>query len=165
MILRVQSEHFLQEIEARLGTKEIYVQAFGRHAICTAATPPSELIIWSEFKESVAPLMTRLSSEGYNVKRGTWSDTMDEPDADERVPFVLAVAYKSEGSMPGLWIDGDYLERSPSEVLKRMYDEFSEQGEIKETSFEEFVRVIHPNVIILPPHELDGFARKNDQML
>ena len=42
-------------------------------------------------------------------------------------------------------------------VLRTMFDEFRDTGEMEHISFEEFLQLANPNVVILTPSELRSF--------
>jgi hypothetical protein len=48
------------------------------------------------------------------------------------------------------------------QVLKSLFDEFRDTGELDEISFEEFVRQANPNVVIVSPSELQSFLTQKD---
>lgn len=156
MVLRVSAEEFVHEVQTRLKDKKVYVQPSGRHCLASAADPESGLMIEAKFRTSAAKTTEALTGLGLVVKAGLWSTA--EGDDIEVTPYLVAIAYRSEESTPGLWLDADLHEISSAEALKRMYDELRENGEIKAVSFDEFVRVIHPNVMIIPPHQILAWA-------
>ena len=161
MVLRVSNERFAEEVKARLGTADVYVMPSGRHAVATAGSVEKGFVLHSEFNRGYEQTCDILRDAGLNPTRGKWSDTMEDCGIDEQPIFIVAIAYRSEEPTPGLWIDSDVNEISSGEALKRMYEEFRDNGEIKEVSFDEFVRVIHPNVMVLAPHQIQGWAEDN----
>lgn len=161
MILRVDKQNFADEVKSRLAVNEVYVQPRGRRTEVTASKPGAGLVIASKFPESVTLATRTLEEAGFVVREGLWADSIEDLEHDERTPFVLAVAYKSENGAPGIWVDADHYERSHGEVLRRMFEEFVENGEVKETTFDEFVNAISANVVVLSPHEIESFAERN----
>ncbi|MCC7102903.1 MAG: hypothetical protein IT206_07480 [Fimbriimonadaceae bacterium] len=157
MVLRVSPESFAAEVESRLRVKDVYVIASGRHTLATAGDPATGLLIEAKFRTSLAKALDTLEKSGLKPRAGTWS-TIEGEDGVEETPYVVAIAYRSEETTPGLWLDADIHEISTAEALKRMYDELRDNGEIKEASFDEFVRVIKPNVMVVPPHQIHGWA-------
>lgn len=161
MVLRVSSERFAEEVRARLGIEDVYVIPQGKRALATAGVVEKSLVIQSEFSRGYEQTCDALRDAGLKPQRGHWSDSADEPGSMEQPPFVVAIAYKSEELTPGLWLDADINEITSGEALKRMYEEFRDNGEIKEVSFDEFVRVIHPNVMVIAPHQVQAWTEEN----
>ena len=157
MVLRVNPENFAAEVKNRLKVSEVYVMASGRHTLATAGDPSTGLLIEAKFRSTLAKTLDTLEKASLAAKPGSWC-TGERDEMLEQTPYMVAIAYRSEESTPGLWLDSDIHEISVAEALKRMYDEFRDNGEIKEVSFDEFVRVIRPNVMIVPPHQLHGWA-------
>lgn len=157
MVLRVAPENFAAEVNNRLKVKDVYVVASGRHTLATAGDSSINLIIEAKFRSSLAKTLDALEQASLSVKPGSWC-TGERDETLEETPYMVAVAYRSEELTPGLWLDSDTHEISTAEALKRMYDEFRDNGEIKEVSFDEFVRVIRPNVIIISPHQIHSWA-------
>lgn len=158
MVLRVSSEGFADEVVSRLKSRRAYVSPRGRRTVATAADSDTGLMVLAEFPFGIEQTKAALREADLEVAEGTWSDTLLEPDEDDLAPFVIAIAYRSEENKPGLWVDADFREVSVSDALRRMFDEFRANGEIKETRFDEFVRVISPNVLVLAPHQLQAWA-------
>lgn len=161
MVLRVSSERFLEEVQTRIGNAPVYLQRRGRHTVATAAATDKNLLILAEFPLPLDEVKHHMDDQRIQHFEGGWSDQIEDGPSAEPLPFVMAVAYRSEGSRPGLWIDSDHIERTSSDVLRRMFDEFQANGEIAETTFEEFVRVSEPNVLVLSPHQLLHWADKH----
>ncbi len=161
MVLRVTQERFATEVKSRLGSKEAYVMPCGRRTRVTAGAVDKDFVIECEFFQGVEATKVALTEEGLEPHEGNWSDTMEEPGPDDVAAFIVAVAYRSEDSTPGIWVDADVNEINPNEALRRMYEEFRENGEIKEVSFDQFVRVIRPNVLIVPPHQIQAWTESN----
>ena len=53
------------------------------------------------------------------------------------------------------------LEPTPAEVLKKIYKEFKESGELRELGFEDFVQLAHPNIVILTPEQVQGYLKES----
>ncbi|MBL8059682.1 MAG: hypothetical protein JNK63_03075 [Chthonomonas sp.] len=157
MVLRVAPENFAAEVNGRLKVKEVYAIASGRHTVVTAGDSSGGLIIEAKFRSTLAKTLDALEKADLKVRPGSWC-AGESDETIEVTPYVVAIAYRSEEQTPGLWLDADIHEISIAEALKRMYDEFRDNGEIKEVSFDEFVRVIRPNVMIIPPHQIHSWA-------
>ncbi len=161
MVLRVSSDRFAVEVKQRLGKAEVYLNPKGRRTVATAGIPESQLVIAAEFHAEIEQTRAELAGQGVTAHEGLWCETLDEMEVSDISVFTIAVSYRSEGAKPGLWMDADLHEISTGEVLKRMYDEFRANGEIKESSFDEFVKVIEPNVLVVAPHQLAAWADEN----
>ena len=68
----------------------------------------------------------------------------------------------SERLMPGVWVDAYSEQPSAAMALKGLYDEFRSTGEVGEISFEEFVRLALPNVVIVSPLEIEKFIESKE---
>ena len=102
---------------------------------------------------------SRLEKDGFKVHEGSW--TLDgEPPANVRdlaAVHFAAVSYLSAADQPGVWIDAFPSQPSQVQVMKTLYEEFRSTGEMPEVSFEEFVRIAKPNVVIVTPSEIGNY--------
>ncbi len=155
MILEVNLERFCDEAKNRLKTKEVYLDAHRGGSIITAANAEATILVSS--RSSLAPeeVKKKLEDAGLHVHEGSWiSDNRLPSTADGQPLFIAAVAYKSGENKPGLWIDAYADLPTPAEVLNALYDEFRQTGELADVSFEEFLRLAYPNVVIVSPTEI-----------
>lgn len=154
LTLKVPFERFAEEVEKHLQTKEIYLSQESDHVCLTAIKTNQNFIVFSTTSESIHFIQEDLEHKGFQVREGCWTlnESYQKNASIER--FISAISYISEEQKPGLWVDVSLTEPTPAEVLKKIYNEFKESGELKEVGFEEFVRFAHPNVVILSQEQL-----------
>jgi hypothetical protein len=160
MILHVAFEQFAPTVRRLLKTKEVFAKAQGQTVRLTAADPDKPAVVASTAAGPLDAARTRLEEEGLEVLEGEWRGKDWAPEADE-IPcasYIAAVAYSSREPTPGLWVDAYPAAPLPGTVLRAFYDELAGNGEIPEVSFEEFVRLTSPNVVILGPEELQSYV-------
>lgn len=140
------------------GHAQAWVRAFGSGSIITAADPHNQTIV--ETRTTIRPEQARevLLEAGFLVQWGYWSGPGEPHDTGAAPHFVAAVAYKSREENPGLWVDSYSSEPTQQQVLRSLYDEFVEHGELGDVSFDEFVRLAKPTVVIVKPDELSSFV-------
>lgn len=98
------------------------------------------------------------------IHRGSWSQGTDLPDREISISeaYVAAIAYQSSEHKPGIWVDAFPSLPTQVQALRALFDEFRATGEIAEVSFEEFVRLANPNVVIVGPAEIHSFLTQKD---
>lgn len=165
MMLHVEFDQFAQTVERLLQTKEAYCKAKGGAVVVTASHPDRSVVVASVPRLTVTEIRLRLQQDGFEVRDGEWTDAGESAAGSMggQPPYIAAVAYSSREKMPGLWLDAYAAQPVTGAVLRAFYDEFASNGEIPEVSFEEFVRLANPNVVILTPEEIQGFivAKEN----
>jgi hypothetical protein len=164
MTLHVPIDRFPETAKRVLDSTEAYVAAHSGGAVATACSVAGTTLVRSFVKSSVEETMNLLRESGFEVYEGAWSHDEGngfEPD-DAGAAYVAAVAYESDEDKPGLWIDAYGSAPTPMQVLKSLFDEFRDTGELDEISFEEFVRQANPNVVIVSPSELQSFLTQKD---
>lgn len=162
MTLTVPFDQFSKTIHRVLGIKEAYVASSGTGSIVSAATSEAGLIVVSRTDLNLDAAKSKLEHSGMTVFEGSWSlpSGAGSKDSPTFEPFVVAVAYKSGESGPGVWLDAFPALPTQVQVLRSVYDEFRETGELPEVSFEEFVRLSDPNVVIASPNDLQSYLDK-----
>lgn len=159
MTLRVQYKDFAATA-TRYKVRDVYVAPGAGCIEATAALVPERSILFSRSEQPLEIVREDLKSAGFQVYDGAWS--LDAP-CDEDPPggpseaYIAAVAYHSEGASPGIWVDAYESLPSQVQVLRSLYDEFRETGELGEVPFEEFVRLASPNVVVVAPNEIQGY--------
>ena len=137
----------------------VCVRPFALGAIVTAANPTSGVIISSIVRLTPSEVKDTLKADKWEVVDGQWStDAVELQEQTTAELTVGAVAYNSKDSKPGLWVDAFTEPQNQTQVLKAMYDELTANGELGDVSFEEFIRLANPNVVILSPADLARFA-------
>ena len=162
MTLHVSFEQFPKTVAHLLASQNVFVAAQGFGSLVTAADPEKGILIVCKTDHTPASAKSKLSGFGLDVLEGAWKLTDEIPvEQDGSIEaFVAAVSYKSGENMPGLWIDAYPALPTQVQVLRAMHEEFRHTGELAEVSFEEFVRLSEPNVIILSPHDVQSFLDK-----
>jgi len=159
MILQVPFEQFASTVKRVLKQKEVFVTSRGNTALATSASDDRNTVVASASLFSLAEARTQLEKEGLQVFDGSWhTDGLVDLGSDQEAPFVAAVAYVSEEHTPGLWIDAYPSLPTHITVLKALYEEFRQTGQVADVTFEEFVRMAKPTVVVTTPEELRGFV-------
>ena len=122
----------------------------------TVADPAKAVRVVASSAESLEKVAESLRKEGLTVRQGQWVPD-DAPPAVAEF-HAAAIAYRTEGPKPGLWVDAFPEAPTAIQAMRALYDEFRANGEIAEVSFEEFMRLAEPTVVILSPAALKGFA-------
>lgn len=157
--LRVEFDQLAAEARTRAPGEAIYLEPSGPQLIVSVAGP--DLVLWAITQLSHEECRSRLEAEGLEVRAGCWiSDA--EALAMERWarPWIVAVAYSSAKGRPGLWVDATAEEPTQADVLRAMYEEFRETGDVADVTMEEFIRAANPNVVILSPEEVRRYAER-----
>lgn len=160
MTLEVPPEGFAEAVRKLAPGLPAFAAAEGGGTRLIAADPAKgvRVVAYSPVPPSAAA--ERLRADGLTVREGRWvPDEAPEPVGEAH---VAAVAYRTEGLKPGLWVDAFPEAPTPVQALRALYDEFRANGEIAEVSFEEFMRLAEPTVVVLAPGELRGFAAAKD---
>lgn len=164
MILHVEFGQFPDTVRRLIECKEVFVRTQAGTTVVTAGHPTKGVVVASAVRTSPDSLRAKLTEEGFEVFEGEWTN-FGESAADrigERQVYVAAVAYDSREKMPGLWVDAYPAVPVTATVLRNFYDELSENGEIGDVNFEEFVRLANPNVVIIGPNEIQEFLHAKD---
>jgi hypothetical protein len=159
MILQVPFEQFAPTVKRVLQHKEAFVTARGPATLATAASEDRTTMVVSLGSFNVADGRANLEKSGLEVFDGSWhTEGLFDTEVETATPFVAAVAYASQEAVPGLWVDAFETLPTHMAVLRALYDEFSETGQISEISFEEFVRLARPTVVIATPEDLHSYV-------
>lgn len=155
MILRVSFDTFAREARGRLGTDCAYLTQTSDCVLATAGDPMIDLTVASFTLFTIQQARIELEAQGLKVSDGCWALRPEElPVANDQTAYISAVSYRTRETKPGIWVDAYPQEPSPAEVLRRMYDEFRETGELGEVPFEEFMKLASPNVVVISPNEV-----------
>ena len=144
----------------RFEVREAYILAKRGVTEISSVMKTSGRILFTRTDQSLDEVREDLTKKGLHVFDGAWSIEPPEEDARNSAAetFVTAVAYVSSEAMPGVWIDAYPWQPTQVQVLRALYDEFRDTGEVGEVPFEDFIRLASPNVAIVSPHEIEGFA-------
>lgn len=162
MTLHVSFEQFSKTVHGLLETRAAFVTAKGMGSLVTAADSGKGFIVACIADVSPAQAKTKLTRSGLEAFDGAWtlSDDLSIGCGEASEIYIAAVSYKSGESMPGVWVDAHRSAPTQVQVLRLLYDEFRETGELPDVSFEEFVRLSEPNVVIVSPNEIQSFLDK-----
>ncbi len=162
MILRVPFEGFADAVRRCTSGEEAYVTNRNGLVWATAGEPGKGIIVAAAADVAPEEARKRLKDAGLMVHDGSWRESDSDASLEEGgQTHVAAVAYRSGEPSPGLWMDAFPSPVTQSQVLRAMYEEMVQNGEIDEVGFEEFVRVAEPNVVVLSPEEVAAYAAKN----
>jgi len=156
MTLEVPLDGFVAAAKRLAQGAPTFVAAENGGTRITCADPARSLRLVTYSPEPPAEAKESLKADGIDALEGRWIPD-DAPAATGEL-YVAAVAYRTEGSQPGLWVDA-YPELPTSvQAITAMYEEFRETGQVAEIPLEEFVRLAEPTVVVLSPADLRGFA-------
>ncbi len=168
MTLQVPFEDFARAVQQVAAVKEAFLTSHPSGCLITAANPATSAHVVSVSDLTLDAARASLEQAGLKVFEGIWSVDGDvELEQDPLThAFVAAVSYASSQHVPGVWVDAYQELPNHVQVLRVMYDEFRETGELPDVSFEEFVRVSNPNVVLVSATQLRGYladkAKKAD---
>lgn len=159
MTLRVPFEQFSETVRRVVGTDEAYVVSTENGCICTAFNTDKRVRVLTKESGPAAAAKEKLEKSGMKIRQGYWAEgDEDVPEPTPNIPYIAAVSYEAANHQTGVWVDAYDALPTPAQILRAMFDEFSDTGELQEVSFEEFVRLAKPNVVIVTPSELTSFA-------
>ena len=163
MVLRVEFEKFAATSKKLLKVGEVFLTSRGTGALATAADPDKDLLVAAVTSHSLAEAKATLEETGMAVNSGEWSLGGEGLEINQVgcELHIGAVAYHSKDSKPGLWVDAFAEPRNQTQVLRAMFDELRDTGELAEVSFEEFIRLANPNVVVLSPTDLSRFVEEH----
>ena len=158
MTLQVPFETFPAVVARVLKVKEAFVTRHSGGALVTAADPQRGALVACIVALPVEEAREKLVAEGLEVFEGSWTgaDTGDLA-CEMAEAFVAAISFQSSEGKPGIWVDAFPSLPTQIQVLRGMYDELRDTGELSDVSFEEFVRLANPTVVILSPSDLRSF--------
>jgi len=160
MVLKVTFEDFPGAVQQYTGGRDAFLAELPTGVSATAGNPQTGMIVGAVAEMDEPEARAVLEAAGLKVHEGTWAMEADDPLMGSDEVYFAAVAYRSREITPGLWLDAFPYEPSRADVLRVMYDEFIHNGEMKEVTFDEFVRSSFANVIILPPDMVKGYLAK-----
>jgi hypothetical protein len=160
MILRVAYDHIVDELRARLPGQPAYIGLVAGLSVVSGGDTAEGFTLYALCRQGTEVARAHLLEAGIEVRTGSWVTPGDLVDVDDEPAryWVATVGYRGRDPKPGVWMDAFPAEPTPAEVLRAIYQEFRETGELVETSFEEFLRLAHPNVVVLGPDEASRYA-------
>ena len=164
MTLRVPFEQFSETVRRVVGSDEAYVVPTESGCICTAFETNKRVRVLTKQAGPASAIREKLEKAGMKIRPGYWAEgEEDVPEPAPSIPFVAAVSYKANTHQPGAWVDAYDAQPTVAQVLRAMYDEFTDTGELHDISFDEFVRLACPNVVIVTPSELVSYVTGKNQ--
>jgi hypothetical protein len=160
MTLHVPFEAFPEAVKRILRHREAYVSEEGDHVVVTASLPAERVVVACVAEGfTLEAAKEHLRAGGMDVREGVWH-LADSPQrgAGRKAPHVAAVSYASGEGKPGVWVDAFETPPTKVQVLRAMFEEFRNTGELPEVSFEEFVRIAVPTVTLVTPTELARYV-------
>jgi hypothetical protein len=162
MVLSIAFDQFTAVSQKLQVSPYVCIHPLPLGVIVTAANPTTGVIVSTTAKLRPCEVKEKLSGEGWQVLDGQWSNDGIEQDEQTAAELTVgAVAYHSRDAKPGLWVDAFSEPQTQTQVLRAMYNEMTESGELGDVSFEEFIRLIDPNVVILSPMDLARFVNQH----
>lgn len=165
MILRVPFEDFPLEAEEHFGKRLAYLHREGEETWVTLGSATSTIVLVSLAMHPLMRVRELLEAEGVEVRSGFWIGPGHSAELGRDPVYVAAVSYRTDEKQPGLWVDANFSEQTEAGVVRRMYDELVKNEELTKTSYEDFLSLAKPVVVILSPQELRTFALNNRELM
>jgi len=162
MTLQVPFEAFAETAKRIADVSDAFVIARGSTCLVSCANPAKAVHIVATCRRPIEEVKDELSKQ-MKVSEGIWTEEAGFDLDDDPIvkAHVAAVAYQSAEHMPGVWVDVFPDQPTHIQVLRTMFDEFCQTGEVSDISFEEFIRQSNPNVVVVNPAQLRGFLDAN----
>lgn len=163
MTLHVDFDQFAATVKRLIAEPVVFVARRDHRTCVTASDPAKQMLLFSQTKLPIEEAQSVLQKDGMEVLHGYWTEGEPcDPREDRHYVHVAAVSYRSGEDMPGIWIDAYSELPSTAMVLRALFDEFKETGEVGDLPFEEFVRIANPNVVVVSPAELERFLEAKE---
>lgn len=156
MTLEVPFEGFAEAMKRLGGSLTAFLVPENGGTRVTAADPAKAIRLTAHSPLDPGPVADALRERGVATAEGRW--TPDDAPMATSEPHVAAVAYRTSGLQPGLWVDAFPTLPTAAQALRALYNEFRETGQVADVPLEEFVRLAEPTVVILTPADLKGYA-------
>lgn len=160
MILRVKLEDFAAAARRYALADEAFISDVVGGVSISAVNVSADVMVTTSTDLDLEETRQFLEQAGLTVRDGQWASDLDQPEQALADLHIAAVAYRSNESMPGLWMEAYPTAPTPADVLLDMYQEFVSTGELREIGIDEFKKLANPNVLILGPEEIRSFALK-----
>ncbi len=154
LVLDVEFEAFFEEAKLRMPGERIYLARRSGRTWLTAASGPAGVLLRASTDRSLAQVEESVRVRNVDFAIGQWSADGQLEEFRSFDAVIAGVAYRSEESKPGLWLDAFPDEPSVQEVLTSFYNELTQSGDAGDISFEDFLRLASPNVVILRGEEI-----------
>ena len=160
MILEVPFCDFVATLK-EYGGDHAYVRVHESECVITGLFPKGDRVLVSYSDQPKQEILDLLKKADVTAREGGW-EVPERNIKIENLPanyYVGVVAYKSDEPMPGVWVDTFPYRPTTMQVLNAIYEEFRATGEIGNVAFDYFVKVAHPNVLVLSHEELNQFCQ------
>lgn len=162
MILRVKLEDFANAARRYANAEEAFLAEVPGGVSITAVDIANDVMVLARSEDGMDATREALAGTGLALMEGHWSSDEDEPEDSTALLYVAAVAYRSRDAVPGLWMDAYPSQPTTADVIQAIYKEFVATGEMAEVGVEEFQRLAQPNVCIMSPTQMKGFAMNKE---
>lgn len=158
MTLQVPFKSFAETVRRHKAADVVYVAPYGDGSLATAMTPEGSVI--ASLAESKAEAARKSLEEAkLTVFEGQWEANLTMASATSGPLWVAAVVYLSSEHKPGVWLDAYEAAPTETQVLRAMYDELVTTSQTDDVGFEPFLRLVNPQVVVVAPEALLGYAR------
>jgi hypothetical protein len=159
MTLQVPFEGFAKAAQTYASTKAVFLTSHPSGTVMTCVNPERSVHVVAVSKLPLDEARTALAAEGLEVLEGIWTEdgNVDLEQDTLAAAYVAAVSYHSNQNVPGVWVDCYPDQPNHVQVLRAMYEEFRETGEVEDVTFEEFIRLSNPNVVVVSATELRSY--------
>ncbi|RYG34072.1 hypothetical protein EON81_16555 [bacterium] len=156
MTLQVPFARFAETVR-RHEAAHVYLAPYGDGALATASFAGG--VVAALAPGRVEDAREKLAAEGLSVNEGQWEVNLTQVGSPSAPLWVAAVVYPSSEGKPGVWIDAYEAAPTEAQVLRAMYDEFVTTGQTEDVGFDPFLRLVNPQVVVVAPDALVGYAR------
>jgi hypothetical protein len=166
MTLQVSFDQFAETVKRLLNQEEAYVSPHPAGTLVTSAKPEKGIVVAAITPLNPDMVSASLKDLGITVFHGTWltsEEMLSTEPIQSTASFIAAVSYRSTSDKAGVWVDAYPSLPTQVTVLKAMYEEFRQTGEVDDVPFEEFVQLANPNVVIVSPAEIESFLRQKGE--
>lgn len=129
--------------------------AEGEVLTLTALNDDTGVAITTTTADGIDALRKFINKSGLTLRDGEWERAGDVVEV-----HTAGVAYGSREGTPGLWMDAFPFPPTQLDVLRAFFDEMVETGEVNNVSFDQFLKRVQPNVVVLSPEEQLMFAAR-----
>ncbi len=160
MQLRTDWDGFIGELQNRwVNGATVYLARDGQFTILTTLDPEDKTIFSARVTDSLESVSSKLQKLGHTCRNGIWTTESGTPMLEEL--HIAAVAYKSDESQPGLWVDCYPHAPTHSEIISNLLEEFNADGTLETKDNEIFVKIASPTVVVLTPAQIQQFLGRN----
>jgi hypothetical protein len=161
VVLQVPFEQFPDAVRRTFdGLSVAYISSQGNSIMASASQAGAKSVVIATTGLALEEAREKLVEAEMEVFEGRWTAELfqEEPPSDPvGTIYIAGISYRTEQGPPGLWLDAYPSLPTQVQVLRSMYDELIETGEMAEVSFEEFVRLSDANVIVASPSDLRSY--------